>query len=103
MIRPRAVAALASLAALAVRPAAAQAAPNAWRSGPEMPIARGGAGTATLQDGRVLMIGGDSAGKSVDAYSPSSNSWVRRRPARHGPGGRACRDPDRRQGSGCGR
>ena len=85
----RAVGVCASLAALAVLPAPAQAAPNAWRSGPDMPHTRTRAATATLGDGRVLMIGGNQTpvdncggppgcptGTSVDAYSPSSGTWA---------------------------
>ena len=75
MLGRGAVAVCVSLTALAVPPAVAQAAPNAWRSAPDMPGPHLGAATTTLHDGRVLIIGGNPGGTSVDAYSPSSDSW----------------------------
>jgi hypothetical protein len=53
-----------------------------WSAGPNMTNARAGAGSVTLADGRVMMIGGNDATRSynalysADLYNPTTNAWT---------------------------
>jgi hypothetical protein len=53
-----------------------------WNAGPNMTSARAGAGSVALNDGRVMLIGGNDATRSynalysADLYNPTTNTWT---------------------------
>ena len=75
----RLLVAAALMASLTVSGLAAAA---GWTAGPAMTNARAGAGSVTLPDGRVILVGGTDAKRSAfpfytaELYNPTTNAWT---------------------------
>jgi hypothetical protein len=81
MTRSSLFGACATLCALVGVPTAATAAPNQWDVGPSLSVARSFAATATLADGRIMVVGGEEntpgPSKVAELYSSSAGHFTR--------------------------